>query len=324
MIVDDLIAELDPKHGVVIAGQGVGTASTFPVDDPATSAVIAEVSDGGLHEATAAEDAASEAFRDWAATPSRLRADILRRAYELMLEDSDRLSALICAENGKSRADARAEVTYAAEFFRWYAEEAVRTDGSYGASPSGGARTIVTHRPVGVAALVTPWNFPAAMATRTVPPALAAGCTVVLKPAADAPEKRAGDRCASRPRGNSARRRQRRPDLRRGRRRLDMVVGQADPQDLLHRLHPCRAPSADAVSGPGCEHQHGTRRQRAVRGHRRRRRGRRGRGRDDRQVPRKRPGLYRGESLLRSCRRRRRIHQAVRSSRYGAEGRAGL
>ncbi len=187
MIVDDLIAELDPKHGVVIAGQGVGTASTFPVDDPATSAVIAEVSDGGLHEATAAVDAASEAFRDWAATPSRLRADILRRAYELMLEDSDRLSALICAENGKSRADARAEVTYAAEFFRWYAEEAVRTDGSYGASPSGGARTIVTHRPVGVAALVTPWNFPAAMATRKIAPALAAGCTVVLKPAAETP-----------------------------------------------------------------------------------------------------------------------------------------
>ena len=130
MIVDDLIAELDPKHGVVIAGQGVGTASTFAVDDPATSAVIAEVSDGGLHEATAAVDAASEAFMDWAATPSRLRAEILRRAYELMLEDSDRLSALICAENGKSRADARAEVTYAAEFFRWFAEEAVRTDGS--------------------------------------------------------------------------------------------------------------------------------------------------------------------------------------------------
>ena len=226
-----------------------------------------------------------------------------------MLEDSDRLSALICAENGKSRADARAEVTYAAEFFRWYAEEAVRTDGSYGASPSGGARTIVTHRPVGVAALVTPWNFPAAMATRKIAPALAAGCTVVLKPAAETPLTALAI-AALLARAGTRRRRQRRPDLRRGRRRLDLVVGQADPQDLLHRLHRCRAPSAHAVSGPGRQHQHGTRRQRAVRGHRRRRRGRRGRGRDDRQVPRQRAGLYRGQPLLRSCRRRRRIHRS--------------
>ena len=99
----------------------------------------------------------------------------------------DRLARLITSENGKSDADARAEVGYAAEFFRWFSEEAVRTDGAYGPSPAGGTRTIVTHKPVGVAALVTPWNFPAAMATRKIAPALAAGCTVVLKPAAETP-----------------------------------------------------------------------------------------------------------------------------------------
>jgi len=104
-----------------------------------------------------------------------------------MIADIERLIDLICIENGTARADARAEVGYAAEFFRWFGEEAVRTDGSYGLSPTGGAHTVVTHRPVGVAALVTPRNFPAAMATRKIAPALAAGCTVVLKPAAETP-----------------------------------------------------------------------------------------------------------------------------------------
>ena len=112
---------------------------------------------------------------------------MLRRAYELLVRDTEPLAALVCAENGKSLADARAEVAYAAEFFRWFAEEAVRTDGSWGSSPAGGVRNVVTARPVGVAALVTPWNFPAAMATRKLAPALAAGCTVVLKPAAETP-----------------------------------------------------------------------------------------------------------------------------------------
>jgi succinate-semialdehyde dehydrogenase/glutarate-semialdehyde dehydrogenase len=104
-----------------------------------------------------------------------------------MLADAERLVTLIMAENGKSESDARAEVTYAADFFRWFAEEAVRSDGNYGSSPAGGVRNVVTHRPVGVAALVTPWNFPAAMVTRKIAPALAAGCTVVLKPAAETP-----------------------------------------------------------------------------------------------------------------------------------------
>ncbi|WP_141014594.1 NAD-dependent succinate-semialdehyde dehydrogenase [Nocardioides sambongensis] len=184
---DRYVAGLAPEHGLRIGGGKHGVAATFAVRDPATTAVVAEVADAGTAEAAAAVDAAAAAFPGWRDTPPRQRAEVLRRAFELILADSDRLVALIACENGKSRADARAEVAYAAEFFRWFAEEAVRTDGDFGPAPAGGAHTLVTHRPVGVAALVTPWNFPAAMATRKIAPALAAGCTVVLKPAAETP-----------------------------------------------------------------------------------------------------------------------------------------
>ncbi|UUW87697.1 NAD-dependent succinate-semialdehyde dehydrogenase [Pimelobacter simplex] len=161
--------------------------TTFEVHDPATGLVIENIADGTVEDATRAVDAAAAAFPAWAATPTRARAEILRRCYDLMIRDADLLTGLIAAENGKSVADARAEVTYAAEFFRWFSEEAVRGEGTYSDAPNGGARTLVTHAPVGVAALVTPWNFPAAMATRKIAPALAAGCTVVLKPAAETP-----------------------------------------------------------------------------------------------------------------------------------------
>ncbi|TMS47290.1 NAD-dependent succinate-semialdehyde dehydrogenase [Mycobacterium sp. DBP42] len=187
MNTQNAIAELDAKHGILIDGQARGAASTFEVFDPANGQTIAEVADGSVADARSAVDAAHRAFGDWAKTSPRQRSEILRRVFDLMVADTDRLAALICAENGKSLADARAEVGYAAEFFRWFSEEAVRTDGAYGVSPAGGTRTLVTHKPVGVAALVTPWNFPAAMATRKIAPALAAGCTVVLKPAAETP-----------------------------------------------------------------------------------------------------------------------------------------
>lgn len=160
---------------------------TFPVEDPATLEVVTEVPDQGPGDAVRAVDAAAAALPAWARTAPRHRSEVLARAHALMLRDRDRLAELIARENGKSLADAAGEVTYAAEFFRWFAEEAVRPGGDYGESPAGGTRTIVTHRPVGVAALVTPWNFPAAMATRKIGPALAAGCTVVLKPAAETP-----------------------------------------------------------------------------------------------------------------------------------------
>ena len=161
--------------------------ATFVVEDPATLEPIATVADQDAHDAVRAVDAAEAAAVNWAAAAPRVRSEILRRAFELILRERDGLAQLNAAENGKSLADATAEVTYAAEFFRWFAEEAVRPGGEYGDAPAGGARTLVTHRPVGIAALVTPWNFPAAMATRKIAPALAAGCTVVLKPAAETP-----------------------------------------------------------------------------------------------------------------------------------------
>jgi succinate-semialdehyde dehydrogenase/glutarate-semialdehyde dehydrogenase len=160
---------------------------TFSVIDPASLLVVAEVPDQDLTDARAAVDAAHCAFRPWSRTPARRRSEILHKAFELMIRDRGSLAALISRENGKSLTDAAGEVTYAAEFFRWFAEEAVRPGGDFGESPAGGTRTLVTHRPVGVAALVTPWNFPAAMITRKIGPALAAGCTAVVKPAAETP-----------------------------------------------------------------------------------------------------------------------------------------
>ncbi|MCD9196986.1 NAD-dependent succinate-semialdehyde dehydrogenase [Aeromicrobium wangtongii] len=145
------------------------------------------VSNGGTADARAAVDAAAGALVSWRNVAPRERGEILRRTFELMIRDCDELGELIAAENGKSLIDAKGEVTYSAEFFRWFAEEGVRMGGDYGTAPAGGTRTVVTHHPVGVAALVTPWNFPAAMAARKIAPALAAGCTVVLKPASETP-----------------------------------------------------------------------------------------------------------------------------------------
>jgi len=164
----------------------VGDRQTFAVHDPADGSTICEVADGTVADATAAVDRAAAALPAWSATPPRQRAEILRRAFELIAAD-ETMAPLMAWENGKSLADAKSEVAYAAEFFRWFSEEAVRLEGAFTEAPAGGTRTIVTHRPVGVAALVTPWNFPAAMATRKIAPALAAGCTVVLKPASETP-----------------------------------------------------------------------------------------------------------------------------------------
>jgi succinate-semialdehyde dehydrogenase/glutarate-semialdehyde dehydrogenase len=187
--VTDLITAIEPERGVWIGGAGAAgsTSATFAVSDPATTDELARISDGTPDDARRAVDAAAAALPAWAATAPRKRADILRRAFELMTERSEALAGLIAAENGKAMSDARGEVAYAAEFFRWYSEECVRLEGVYVESPAGGTRTVVTHRPIGVAALVTPWNFPAAMATRKIAPALGAGCTVLLKPASETP-----------------------------------------------------------------------------------------------------------------------------------------
>jgi succinate-semialdehyde dehydrogenase / glutarate-semialdehyde dehydrogenase len=180
---------IDVPTDLFVAGSWRPAAAgrRLEVADPATGSVLATVADADTDDATAAVDAAAAAAADWAATSPRSRADLLMRAFHLMQERSEELALLISLENGKSLPDARGEVAYAAEFFRWYAEEGVRLRGQVGHAPSGANRLMVTYQPVGVSVLVTPWNFPAAMATRKIAPALAAGCTTVLKPAAETP-----------------------------------------------------------------------------------------------------------------------------------------
>lgn len=155
--------------------------------DPSTGTVITSVADATLDDAMQAIAAAEKAAEGWRSTPPRQRAEILRRCFELMIEKRDMLAELISLENGKSLSDAKGEVTYAAEFFRWFSEEAVRLNGDIYTAPSGANKIVVEHQPIGIAVLVTPWNFPAAMATRKIAPALAAGCTVILKPATETP-----------------------------------------------------------------------------------------------------------------------------------------
>ncbi len=183
------LVDIDVPTSLLIGGQWTGGrgGGTLPVVDPATEDALAEVADGTVEDALDAVAAAHGALPGWAATPPRQRAECLRRTFELMTAHADSLARLMVAENGKALRDAKAEVSYAAEFFRWYAEEAVRVEGVLAQAPSGTNKILVMRQPVGVSVLVTPWNFPAAMATRKIGPALAAGCPVVLKPAAETP-----------------------------------------------------------------------------------------------------------------------------------------
>ena len=159
----------------------------FDVTNPATGETIAEVASATVGDGKAALDAAEKAFPDWAARKPRERGEVLRKAFEMIMAQKEELARLITMENGKALPDSRAEVAYAAEFFRWSSEEAVRVIGDLYRGPSTGVRILVGHKPAGIAVLVTPWNFPAAMATRKIGPALAAGCPVVLKPASATP-----------------------------------------------------------------------------------------------------------------------------------------
>ncbi|GAA3679836.1 NAD-dependent succinate-semialdehyde dehydrogenase [Nonomuraea antimicrobica] len=159
----------------------------FPVLDPATGEVIEEVHDAGPEDAVAALDAAVAAQAAWAGTPPRERAEVLRAARAGLLSRIEEFALLITREMGKPLAESRAEVHYAADFLLWFAEEAVRVSGEYRASPGGDFRIVTTRQPVGPCLLISPWNFPLAMITRKVGPALAAGCTAVLKPAEDTP-----------------------------------------------------------------------------------------------------------------------------------------
>jgi succinate-semialdehyde dehydrogenase/glutarate-semialdehyde dehydrogenase len=186
-LLDEIL--VDVPRTLLIGGKWIDASDggEFSVLDPSTAETVATVSSATEQDGLAAVAAAHEALQTWQHVAPRERSEILRRSYELMTERREQLARLIVVENGKALSDARGEVAYAAEFFRWYAEEAVRATGSVQTAPSGDNRIVVLRQPIGVSLLITPWNFPAAMATRKIGPALAAGCTVILKPASDTP-----------------------------------------------------------------------------------------------------------------------------------------
>jgi len=175
--------------GLYIGGQWRPATGgrTFAVTDPSTGETVKEIADASVEDGVAALDAASEAFPSWSTTPARHRAEILRRAFDLLTERKDDFALLMTIEMGKPLKESAGEVTYGGEFLRWFSEEAAHVQGRYGANPEGTGRMIVTQHPVGPCYLITPWNFPLAMATRKIAPALAAGCTVVVKPASQTP-----------------------------------------------------------------------------------------------------------------------------------------
>ena len=160
---------------------------TLEVTNPATGEVLARVADASPADGDAALAAAHAAQASWAATTPRERSELLRKAFELLIERTDDFAALMTLEMGKPFAEAKGEVAYGAEYFRWFAEEAVRINGTYLPAPAGGSRLLTMKQPVGPCLMITPWNFPLAMGTRKIGPALAAGCTMVIKPAAETP-----------------------------------------------------------------------------------------------------------------------------------------
>lgn len=173
--------------GLHIDGAWLDSERTFPVVDPATTTTIARVSDAGPHQALQALQAAASKQESWESVTLRDRADLLRALFDKIHERSADFAGVITAEMGKPLAESRGEVVYGAEFLRWFSEQVAHVHGDYGAAPRGGSRLITTHRPVGPSLLITPWNFPLAMLTRKLGAALAAGCTTVLKPAAQTP-----------------------------------------------------------------------------------------------------------------------------------------
>jgi succinate-semialdehyde dehydrogenase/glutarate-semialdehyde dehydrogenase len=185
---EQAVIDAVPKQ-LFIGGEWRPAASgtTFAVEDPATGEPLCEVADGDARDALAALDAAATTQEFWAARPPRERGEILRRTYELLTERADDLALLMTLEMGKPVADSRGEIAYAAEFFRWFSEEAARIDGRYTVDPAGHGRLLVLRQAVGPCLFITPWNFPTAMGTRKIGPAVAAGCTMVIKPAALTP-----------------------------------------------------------------------------------------------------------------------------------------
>ena len=177
------------ETGLLVGGarRAATSGATLDVEDPSTGEVIAAVADASADDGRAALDAAVAASADWAATPPRDRGEVLRRAFELITERIDDLALLMTLEMGKTVTESKAEITYAAEFFRWFSEEAVRISGRWSTAPNGATRLLTMRQPVGPCLFITPWNFPMAMGTRKIGPAVAAGCTMVIKPASATP-----------------------------------------------------------------------------------------------------------------------------------------
>jgi succinate-semialdehyde dehydrogenase / glutarate-semialdehyde dehydrogenase len=178
-----VVGAVPPRLFIGGEWRGAAAGGTFAVEDPATGETLCQVADAGPEDGMAALDAAVAAQAEWAAHPPRERGEILRRAFEAITARADELTLLMTLEMGKPLAESKAEVAYAAEFFRWFAEEAVRIDGRYAVAPNGAGRLLTMKQPVGPCVLITPWNFPMAMGTRKIGPAVAAGCTMVIKPA---------------------------------------------------------------------------------------------------------------------------------------------
>ncbi|MEV0404893.1 NAD-dependent succinate-semialdehyde dehydrogenase [Actinoallomurus sp. NPDC050550] len=183
----DVVAAVPKRLFIDGAWTDAASGSTFAVADPATGRELCEIADAGPDDGRRALEAAVAAQEGWAATAPRARSEILRRAHEIILARTEELALLMTLEMGKPLDQARGEVAYAAEFFRWFSEEAVRIDGGYAPTPDGANRIVVMRQPVGPCLLITPWNFPLAMGTRKIGPAVAAGCTMVLKPAPQTP-----------------------------------------------------------------------------------------------------------------------------------------
>jgi succinate-semialdehyde dehydrogenase / glutarate-semialdehyde dehydrogenase len=181
------MSSLTAPTGLLIGGEWQQTDKKLQVMDPATFTVLAEIADASVEDGLDAVSSAYDAFQTWSVTPARQRAEVLRRAFEIMTAELETCARIISLENGKAWRDALGEATYAAEFFRWFSEEASRIEGGFRYAPARDKTIITDHRPMGVAYMITPWNFPAAMATRKLAPALAAGCTAVLKPASETP-----------------------------------------------------------------------------------------------------------------------------------------
>ncbi|MGA2007755.1 MAG: NAD-dependent succinate-semialdehyde dehydrogenase [Solirubrobacteraceae bacterium] len=187
MIESEVIGRAPKELFIAGAWRPARSGARLAVEDPATGEALCEIADAGTEDALDALSAAADAQAAWGAHPPRERGEILRRAFELIGERSDELAMLMSLEMGKSLVEARGEVAYANDFLRWFSEEAVRIRGSYSLSPNGRARLLTMRQPVGPCLLITPWNFPLAMGTRKIGPALAAGCTMVVKPAKQTP-----------------------------------------------------------------------------------------------------------------------------------------